>query len=72
MKRVSDKETLIKWIQLFDVLINNDTEGFKKLQEMTFDKKYYDEESARDHLESNWNRGKIFNRYFVVMILMIC
>ena len=64
MKRVSDKETLIKWIQLFDVLINNDTEGFKKLQEMTFDKKYYDEESAREHLESNWNKGKIFNRYF--------
>ena len=64
MKLLSNNETVYKWTQLFDVLINNDTEGYKKLQESTFDKKYYDEESARDHLESNWNQGKIFNKYF--------
>ena len=64
MKLISNKEIVYKWTQLFDVLINNDIEGYKKLQESTFDKKYYDEEKARDHLESNWNQGKIFNKYF--------
>ena len=64
MKLISNKEIVYKWTQLFDVLINNDIEGYKKLQESTFDKKYYDEEKAREHLESNWNQGKIFNKYF--------
>ncbi len=64
MKLISNIEIVYKWTQLFDVLINNDIEGYKKLQESTFDKKYYDEEKARDHLESNWNQGKIFNKYF--------
>ena len=64
MKLISNKEIVYKWTQLFDVLINNDMEGYKKLQESTFDKKYYDEEKAREHLESNWNQGKIFNKYF--------
>ena len=64
MKLISNKEIVYKWTKLFDVLINNDIEGYKKLQESTFDKKYYDEEKARDHLESNWNQGKIFNKYF--------
>ena len=64
MKLISNKEIVYKWTQLFDVLINNDIEGYKKLQESTSDKKYYDEEKARDHLESNWNQGKIFNKYF--------
>ena len=64
MKLISNKEIVYKWTQLFDVLINNDIEGYKKLQESTFDKKYYDEEKARVHLESNRNQGKIFNKYF--------
>ena len=64
MKLISNIEIVYKWTQLFDVLINNDIEGYKKLQESTFDKKYYDEEKARDHLESNWNQGKKFNKYF--------
>ena len=64
MKRISDNEILYKWIKLFEVLLNDDMEGFKKLQEMTFDKKYYDEETAREHLESNWKQGQIFNKYF--------
>ena len=64
MKRISDNEILYKWIKLFEVLLNDDMEGFKKLQELTFDKKYYDEETAREHLESNWKQGQIFNKYF--------
>ena len=64
MKLMSTNDTIYKWTKLFEVLINNDTEGYKKLQEYTFDKKYYDEDSAREHLESNWKRGQIFNKYF--------
>ena len=44
--------------------MNNDIEGYKKLQEYTFEKKYYDDESAREHLEYNWNKGKEYNPYF--------
>jgi len=64
MKLVSNNETAYKWCQLFEVLVNNDSEGYKKLQEATFSEKYYNEEKARDHLESNWKQGKIFNKYF--------
>ena len=64
MKRISNNETVYKWIKLFDVLINNNIEEYKKLQEYTFDKRYYDEDIARDHLESNWKQGQIFNKYF--------
>ena len=64
LKRFSNKDTLDKWSKLFEVLVNNDMEGYKNLQKSTFDKKYYDDESARDHLEYNWKRGQIFNRYF--------
>ena len=27
-------------------------------------KKYYDDESARSHLEYSWKKGQMFNRYF--------
>ena len=64
LKRFSNRETLDKWCKLFEVLVNNDMEGYKNLQKSTFDKKYYDDESARDHLEYNWKRGQMFNRYF--------
>ena len=64
MKLMSTNDTIYKWTKLFEVLINNDTEGYKRLQEYTFDKKFYSEDSARDHLESNWKQGQIFNRYF--------
>ena len=64
MKRISNNETVYKWIKLFDVLINNNIEEYKTLQEYTFDKRYYDEDIARDHLESNWKQGQIFNKYF--------
>ena len=60
----SNKETVEKWARLFEVLVNNDMEGYKKLQEYTFEKKYYDDESAREHLEYNWNKGKEYNPYF--------
>ena len=40
MKLMSTNDTIYKWTKLFEVLINNDTEGYKRLQEYTFDKKY--------------------------------
>ena len=63
LKEFSNKETIDKWDRLFTVLLKDDPVEFKKLQDFTFEK-YYDEEKARDHLESNWNMGKIYNRYF--------
>ena len=60
----SNKETIDKWARLFEVLVNNDMDGFKKLQEYTFEKKYYDDESAREHLEYNWLKGQEYNPYF--------
>ena len=64
LKRFSNKETVEKWCKLFEVLVNNDMEGYKKLQESTFEKRYYDDESAREHLEYSWKKGQMFNRYF--------
>ena len=63
LNKFSNKETVDKWDKLFTVLINNDLIEYKKLQEYTFEK-YYDEEKARSHLETNWNMGKIYNRVF--------
>ena len=63
LNRFSNREILERWERLFTVLINNDTEGFKKLQDYSYER-YYDEELARDHLESNWKVGQIYNRYF--------
>ena len=63
LNRFSNREILERWDRLFTVLIENDTEGFKKLQEYSYER-YYDEELARDHLESNWKVGQIYNRYF--------
>ena len=63
MNEFSSRETIDKWDRLITVLINNDTEGFKKLQDYTYER-YYDEEKARDHLETNWKWGQIYNRYF--------
>ena len=63
LKEFSNKETIDKWDRLLTVLLKDDPFEFKKLQDYTFDK-YYDEEKARDHLESNWNMGKKYNKYF--------
>ena len=63
MNEFSNRETVDKWDRLITVLVNNDTEGFKKLQDYTYER-YYDEEKARDHLETNWKMGQKFNRYF--------
>ena len=63
LNEFSNKETVDKWDRLFMVLLKNDPIEYKKLQEYTFER-YYDEEKARDHLESSWNKGKEFNRYF--------
>ena len=63
MNEFSNREIVQRWDRLFTVLINNDPVEYKKLQDYTYER-YYDEEKARDHLETNWNMGKIYNRYF--------
>ena len=61
LNEFSNKETVDKWDRLFMVLLKNDSVEFKKLKDYTFEK-YYDEEKAREHLEYNWNMGKIYNK----------
>ena len=63
LNEFSNRETIDKWDRLFTVLFNNDPVEYEKLQEYTYEK-YYDEEKAKNHLETNWNFGRIYNRYF--------
>ena len=63
LKYFSNKDIIDKWDRLFKVLISGDLDEYKKLQKYTFEN-YYDEEKARDHLETNFNKGKIYNPYF--------
>lgn len=59
----SNEETLNKWDRLFNILDKDDPVAYKKLQEYTYEK-YYDEEKARERLESNFNLVKSFNKVF--------
>ena len=43
LNEFSNRDTLDKWDRLFEVLLKNDTVGFNKLKEYTFER-YYDEE----------------------------
>ena len=63
LKYFSNKDIIDKWDKLFQVLISGDLNEYRKLQKYTLEK-YYDEEKARDHLETNFNKGKIYNPYF--------
>ena len=59
----SNDETINKWDKLFDILDKNDPISYKQLQNYTYEK-YYEEEKARERLESNYNFGIKFNKYF--------
>ena len=63
LKEYSNEETANKWDRLFSILDKDDPIAYKKLQEYTYEK-YYDEEKARERLESNYNFGKKYNKYF--------
>ena len=63
LKEYSNEETANKWDRLFSVLDKDDIIAYKKLQNYTYEK-YYDEEKARERLESNYNFGKHYNKYF--------
>ncbi len=63
LKEYSNKETANKWDRLFSVLDKDDPIAYQKLQNYTFER-YYDEEKARERLESNYNFGKWYNKYF--------
>ena len=59
----SNEETINKWDRLFTILDKDDPVAYKKLQEYTYEK-YYDEEKARERLESNFNFVKSFNKVY--------
>ena len=63
LKEYDNKETANKWDRLFSVLDKDDNIAYKKLQNYTYEK-YYEEEKARERLESNYNFGKSYNKYF--------
>ena len=63
MNEFSNKDIVERWDRLFMALINNDTKEYYRLQNYTYER-YYNEETARDHLESNWKMGQKFNKYF--------
>lgn len=59
----SNEETMNKWDRLFTILDKDDPVAYKKLQEYTYEK-YYNEEKARERLESNFNFVKSINKVF--------
>ena len=63
LKEYSNKETVNKWDRLFSILDKDDPIAYEKLQNYTFER-YYNEEEARERLESNYNFGKKYNKYF--------
>ena len=63
LNEFSNSETINKWDRLFSILDKDDTVAYKKLQEYTYEK-YYDEEKAKDRLESNYNFGKNYSQEF--------
>ena len=63
LKEYSNAETANKWDRLFSILDKDDPVAYKKLQNYTYER-YYDEEKAKERLESNYNFGKSYNKYF--------
>ena len=63
LKEYSNEEIANKWDRLFSILDKDDPVYYKKLQNYTYEK-YYDEEKARERLESNYNFGKVYNKNF--------
>ena len=63
LNRYSKSETLNKWNKLFFILNKDDPIAYQKLQEYTYEK-YYDEEKAKNRLESNYNFAKKYNEIF--------
>ena len=49
-----NNETVKIWERLCDTLLSNDREDYRKLQ-IEMEKKYYNENIARKHLESHYN-----------------
>ena len=63
LENYSNSETVNKWDRLFSILNKDDSVAYKKLQEYTYDK-YYDEEKAKERLESSYNFGIKYNKFF--------
>jgi len=63
LNEFSDREILDKWDKLFSVLDKNKEDEYTKFQESTY-KDYYNENKAKENLESDYNYGKEFNKFF--------
>jgi hypothetical protein len=59
----SNSETINKWDRLFSILNKDDSIAYEQIQEYTYEN-YYDEEKAKERLESNYNFGIKYNKYF--------
>jgi hypothetical protein len=63
LNEYSNEETADKWDRLFSILDKDDPIAYRELQKYTYEK-YYDEEKARERLESNYNFGRKYNKVF--------
>ena len=63
LERFSNKETVELWGKLFNALISNDTNNYRKLQK-EIEQKYYNEESARKHMEKHYDALLRYNNSF--------
>ena len=63
LKDYSNRETIDKWDKLFSILDKDDLITYKSLQKYTYEK-YYEENKAKERLESNYNFGRTFNKDF--------
>ena len=63
LERFSNKETVELWGKLFNALISNDTNNYRELQK-EIEQKYYNEESARKHMEKHYDDLLRYNNSF--------
>jgi hypothetical protein len=63
LNEYSNRETIDKWDKFFSILNKNDNDEYKAFQKSTY-KEYYNEEIAKERLETNFNHAKKYNKYF--------
>ena len=63
LNEYSNRETIDKLDKFFSILNRNDNEQYNAFQKSTY-KEYYDEEIAKERLETNFNYAKRYNKYF--------
>lgn len=62
LSKLSDREAMDKWENLFTILDKNDSQKLKQFQINSY-KDYYNEKKARERLKSDYKYDKEFNRF---------